>query len=85
MFTRMVEEKAARYGRRFAKVDRWLPSTRTCSKCGVVGDKKPLQVRQWTCACGVTHDRDLNAAINILAAGQAERSNACGGTVRPTA
>lgn len=81
MFTRMVEEKAARHGRYFARVDRWFPSTRICSACGVVSDKKPLQVREWTCECGITHDRDLNTARNILAAGQAERLNACGGAV----
>jgi len=45
---------------------------------------KPLHVRQWTCAaCGTTHDRDVNAAKNILAAGRADKSNACGGSVRP--
>ncbi|MFR9751889.1 RNA-guided endonuclease InsQ/TnpB family protein [Nocardia sp. 004] len=81
MFTRMLEDKAARYGRSFHKVDRWLPSTRRCSVCGVVGDRKPLHVRIWTCGCGTTHDRDLNAAVNILAAGRAERLNACGGAV----
>lgn len=85
MFTRLLEGKAARYGRSFVRVDRWFPSTRLCSACGAVGDKKPLHVREWTYTCGVTHDRDLNAAINILAAGQAERLNACGGTVSPAA
>ncbi|WP_446225752.1 RNA-guided endonuclease InsQ/TnpB family protein [Nocardia sp. IBHARD005] len=85
MFTRMLEEKAARYGRQFSKVDRWFPSTRLCSVCGVVSGKKPLQVREWTCVCGVVHDRDLNAAKNILAAGRAERLNACGGAVSPAA
>ncbi|MFD4460402.1 RNA-guided endonuclease InsQ/TnpB family protein [Nocardia sp. NPDC058480] len=85
MFTSMLEEKAARYGRTFAKVDRWFPSTRLCSECGVVGEKKPLHVREWTCGCGAVHDRDLNAAINILAAGQAERLNVCGGAVSPAA
>ncbi|WP_446223368.1 RNA-guided endonuclease InsQ/TnpB family protein [Nocardia sp. IBHARD005] len=85
MFTRLLAEKAARHGRTFAKVDRWFPSTRLCSACGVVSGKKPLQVREWTCECGAQHDRDLNAALNILAAGQAERLNACGGTVSPAA
>lgn len=74
MFTRMLEEKAARYGRTFGKVDRWFPSTQMCSACGALGGKKPLDVRVWTCICGVTHDRDLNAAKNILAAGRADRS-----------
>lgn len=81
MFARMVEEKAARYGRHFSKVDRFFPSSQTCSTCGRVDGKKPLSVRSWTCLCGATHDRDLNAAINILAAGRAERRNACGETV----
>ncbi|MGW4354413.1 RNA-guided endonuclease InsQ/TnpB family protein [Nocardia sp. NPDC004582] len=81
MFTRMLEEKAARYGRTFVRVDRWFPSTRMCSGCGAIGDKKALHVREWACTCGAIHDRDLNAAINILAAGRAERLNACGGTI----
>jgi putative transposase len=81
MFVRMLEDKAVRHGRAFSKVDRWFPSTRMCSVCGVVGDKKPLHVRTWTCTCGIVHDRDLNAAVNVLAAGRAERLNACGGAV----
>ncbi|MFI1462434.1 RNA-guided endonuclease InsQ/TnpB family protein [Nocardia carnea] len=85
MFTRMLEEKAARRGRRFARVDRWFPSTRMCSACGVVGDSKPLHVREWTCTCGVVHDRDVNAARNVLAAGLAESRNACGEAVSPAA
>ncbi|WP_406236402.1 RNA-guided endonuclease InsQ/TnpB family protein [Nocardia sp. NBC_01009] len=83
MFTCMLEEKAARYGRYFAKVDRFFPSSQLCSECGVIDGKKPLSVRLWRCRCGVVHDRDVNAARNILAAGQAERRNACGARVRP--
>lgn len=83
MFTRLLEEKAARYGRYFAKVDRFFPSSQLCSDCGVFDGKKPLSVRSWTCQCGAIHDRDVNAARNILAAGQAERRNACGARVRP--
>ncbi|MGW5755581.1 RNA-guided endonuclease InsQ/TnpB family protein [Nocardia rhamnosiphila] len=85
MFIRLLEEKAARYGRTFAKVDRWFPSTRLCSVCAALGGKKPLHVRKWTCTCGTVHDRDLNAAENILAAGRAERVNACGRAVSPAA
>ncbi|WP_446224371.1 RNA-guided endonuclease InsQ/TnpB family protein [Nocardia sp. IBHARD005] len=85
MFTRMLEEKANRYGRTFARVDRFFPSTRMCSVCGAIGEKKPLHVREWTCTCGTSHDRDLNAAHNILAAGQVERLIACGGAVSPVA
>ncbi|MFE3444138.1 RNA-guided endonuclease InsQ/TnpB family protein [Nocardia sp. NPDC059180] len=81
VFTRMLEEKANRYGRTFGKVNRWFPSSQMCSVCAAIDGPKPLSVRQWMCACGATHDRDLNAAINILAAGRAERLNACGGTV----
>ncbi|MEU4434179.1 transposase [Nocardia rhamnosiphila] len=85
MFTRMLEEKAHRYGRTFGKVDRFFPSSQLCSACGALDGRKPLHVRVWTCACGAVHDRDVNAAINILAAGRAERLNACGGTVSPAA
>ncbi|NLE81999.1 MAG: transposase [Rhodococcus sp.] len=81
MFTRMLEEKAARYGRTFVKADRWFPSSQLCSTCGRVDGPKPLSVREWTCPCGAVHDRDLNAAKNIHAAGRAEWLNACGGTV----
>ncbi|MEE2057004.1 RNA-guided endonuclease InsQ/TnpB family protein [Rhodococcus artemisiae] len=79
MFTRLLEEKAARYGWVFVKVDRWFPSSQLCSVCGALDGPKPLSVREWTCqGCGVVHDRDVNAARNILAAGRAERRNACG-------
>lgn len=73
-FVAMLEYKCARAGRTFGKVDRWFPSSRTCSTCGQVGDKLPLNVREWTCLCGAHHDRDINAAINILAAGRADSS-----------
>jgi putative transposase len=73
-FVAMVEYKARRHGRTFARVDRWLASTRACSACGAIGAAKPLHVREWTCPCGAVHDRDVNAARNILAAGRAESS-----------
>jgi putative transposase len=83
-FVRLLEEKAERYGRTVMKVSRWLPSSKTCSACAHVMDAMALKVRTWTCpVCGTTHDRDHNAAINILAAGQAERRNACGAGVSP--
>jgi putative transposase len=72
-FVGMVAYEAARHGRVFGKVDRWFPSTRRCSTCGAVGEPRPLHVRAWTCPCGAVHDRDVNAAINILAAGRADR------------
>ncbi|MEV4806561.1 transposase [Nonomuraea sp. NPDC049421] len=84
-FVTMLEYKAARYGRTLVKIDRWFPSSKLCSACGTVAESMPLNVRSWTCPCGTVHDRDVNAANNILAAGRAERRNACGGTVRPAA
>ena len=83
-FVAMLEYKAERYGRSFGKIGRFVPSTGPCSACGVNSGSKPLHVRQWTCpACGTVHDRDLNAAKNILALGRRERLNACGDGVRP--
>jgi putative transposase len=82
-FTNMLEYKAARYGRTFAKVDRFFPSTRRCSDCGRITEKMALNVRAWHCLCGAAHDRDVNAAVNILAAGQADRLNDRGAQVRP--
>lgn len=72
---RMLEYKAAWYGRRILLVDRWLPSTKLCSTpgCAYINAKMPLNVRSWTCPrCRSVHDRDTNAARNILAAGLAE-------------
>ncbi len=81
-FTAMLEYKAARYGRTFGRVGRFFPSTRMCSGCGRINDKMALNVRAWDCPCGSHHDRDVNAAINIRAAGQADL-NARGAHVRP--
>jgi putative transposase len=79
----MLEYKSEAAGRDLVVVDRWFPSSKTCSACGLLLDTLPLQVRDWTCpGCGATHDRDVNAARNILAAGLAV--TACGGGVRPT-
>src|SRR6266566_1239011 len=81
---RCVAEKAAQYGRTFAKVGRFEPTSQMCSACGVKEGPKPLNVREWACAaCGTVHDRDVNAAKNILALGRRERLNACGAGVRP--
>ncbi|MEU4482122.1 transposase [Micromonospora sp. NPDC023966] len=82
-FTAMLEYKADRYGRTFARVDRFFPSTRMCSDCGRINDKMTLNIRAWDCPCGATHDRDVNAAINVLAAGRAESRNDRGAHVRP--
>jgi putative transposase len=81
---RCIEEKAARYGRTFARIGRFEPTSQVCSACGVNDGPKPLTVRIWDCAaCGTVHDRDVNAAKNILALGRRERLNACGTGVRP--
>ena len=81
-FTGMLEYKAARYGRTFGRVDRFFPSTRMCSDCGRINDKMTLDVRAWDCPCGSHHDRDVNAAKNVKAAGQAD-FNDRGAQVRP--
>jgi putative transposase len=79
-----IEEKAARYGRTFARIGRFEPTSQVCSACGVKDGPKPPNVRTWACAaCGIVHDRDVNAARNILALGRRERLNACGTGVRP--
>jgi putative transposase len=71
-FRVMLEYKAARYGRRVIVIDRWFPSSKMCSACGHVLAELSLDVRHWTCpSCGTRHDRDVNAAKNILAAGLA--------------
>jgi len=83
---RLIGEKAQQYGRTFHQVNRFTPTSQTCSACDAQDGPKPLHVRTWRCgACGAVHDRDVNAARNILAAGRAERRNACGGTVSPGA
>ncbi|WP_158801144.1 zinc ribbon domain-containing protein, partial [Streptomyces sp. NRRL S-37] len=70
------------YGREVIAIDRWFPSSRLCSTCGTLRDKMPLNVRTWTCdSCGTTHDRDVNAAKNILAVGLT--ASVCGAGVRP--
>jgi putative transposase len=70
-FIRILEEKAAEHGRTINTVDRYLPSSHTCSKCGVIRETKlMLSEREWSCICGVTHDRDVNAAQVILTVGR---------------
>ncbi|MEV6018444.1 MULTISPECIES: RNA-guided endonuclease TnpB family protein [unclassified Streptomyces] len=80
-FRRMLEYKAAWYGREVVVVDRFFPSSRLCSHCGSIAATMPLSVRTWTCECGTVHDRDVNAAKNLLTAGLAV--TACGAGVRP--
>ncbi|MFF9590102.1 RNA-guided endonuclease InsQ/TnpB family protein, partial [Streptomyces sp. NPDC014646] len=82
-FVKMLEYKAARYGRTFVRIGRFEPTSQVCSQCGVKGGPKPLHVREWECgACGAVLDRDINAAVNVAkAAGLAV--SACGARVRP--
>jgi putative transposase len=81
---RCIEQKAVHHGRTFARIGRFEPTSQVCSACGVKDGPKPLSVREWTCtACGTVHDRDVNAARNILAAGRADSLNACGAGARP--
>ena len=80
-FRSMLEYKCKWYGRELVTVDRFFPSSKTCSCCGRK-KKLSLDMREWTCECGATHDRDTNAAKNILAAGLAVA--ACGADGRPT-
>ena len=73
-FRTLTEAKCEKYGREFKVIDRWEPTTLKCSHCGFKGGKKDLGVsygmlrkREWTCLnCGTFHDRDINAAVNIL-------------------
>jgi len=67
----MLEYKCERYGKQVVAIDRWFPSSKRCHSCGFVVKSMPLSVRTWTCPeCSTEHDRDLNAALNILAVGQ---------------
>jgi len=80
-FRRMVTYKCLRYGKELKTVDRFFPSSKRCHRCGHVVETLPLSTREWDCPeCGAHHDRDENAAINILAAGHAVPAR--GGTVR---
>ena len=87
---RQLAYKCEWYGRELIKIDRWFPSSKRCGNCGHIVDKLPggrgtrpaLNVRDWACPkCGVNHDRDINAAHNILAAGLAV--SVCGANIRP--
>jgi putative transposase len=83
-FVSQLEYKANWYGRTLVKIDKWYPSSKRCFECGHLLNSLPLDVRQWDCPeCGTHHDRDINAANNILAVGLTV--NACGEAVRPGA
>ncbi len=88
-FRRQLEYKCGRAGRDLVVTSRWYPSSKTCSTCGHLLAELNLSIRHWTCpSCGTRHDRDINAAKNIfaagLAAGAGNGADACGGTVRRT-
>ncbi len=79
---RQLAYKCEWYGRELIKIDRWFPSSKRCGNCGHIVGSLPLNIREWECPkCKTTHDRDLNAARNILAAGLAV--SVCGANIRP--
>jgi putative transposase len=79
---RQLEYKAKWYGRDLVKIDRWFPSSKRCGNCGHIVERLPLKIREWNCPeCGIHHDRDINAAQNILAVGHTVA--VCGANVRP--
>ncbi len=84
-FRTLLEGKAEKYGRDFRVISRWEATSQTCSCCGFRGGKLDLSIREWECLnCGSLHDRDVNAAINILVAGgQSETLNGRGGQRNP--
>lgn len=84
--TRTLEAKAAFHDKAVVKINRWYPSSKTCSDCGFIKTSLQLSERTWVCPeCGVTHDRDINAARNILAVGYTVNAHGSGvRAVKPT-
>jgi putative transposase len=81
-FVTFLKYKGNLYGREVIQVDRFYPSSKTCSSCGTIQSSLPLNIREWTCPeCGTTHDRDINAAKNLMALGTSV--TAFGGDIRP--
>jgi putative transposase len=81
-FVRQLQYKSQWCGRELIGIDKWYPSSKRCNDCGYVIAALPLSIREWTCPeCGTIHDRDVNAARNVLAAGLAV--SACGENVSP--
>jgi putative transposase len=79
-FRRQLKYKTAMRGGQVVVADRFFASSKTCSACGHTLDALPLSVREWTCpACGVVHDRDVNAAINLKNMAVSSTVSACGG------
>jgi len=82
-FISFLKYKTTMYGRELLQVDRFYPSSKTCSSCGTIQSSLLLNIREWTCdSCGTTHDRDINAAKNLMALGTSV--TAFGGDVGPT-
>jgi putative transposase len=82
-FVTFLKYKSTMYGRELVQVDRFYPSSKTCSSCGTIQSSLPLNIREWTCdSCGSIHDRDINAAKNLMALGTSV--TAFGGDVGPT-
>ena len=82
-FRTLLSYKTDWYGKRLVVIDRFAPTSKTCSDCGTINQQLALADREWVCeGCGTLHDRDVNAARNILTAGLAV--TACGEDVRPT-
>ena len=78
-FSRQITYKAAMQGVRIVVADRWFPSSKTCSDCGHIHTGLTLKDREWTCdGCGVVHDRDRNAAINLMNMAASSAVTACG-------
>lgn len=76
---RQIEYKAALTGAVVVVADRWFPSSKLCSACGMKTKSLPLHIREWDCAgCGTRHDRDLNAAINLRNLAVSSTVTACG-------
>ena len=81
-FVRQLEYKSQWYGRELVGIDKWFPSSKRCNDCGYVMPSLPLNIREWTCPeCGIVHDRDINAARNVLAVGLTV--SVCGESVSP--
>ncbi|BCJ87488.1 RNA-guided endonuclease InsQ/TnpB family protein [Effusibacillus dendaii] len=83
-FRRQLEYKTAMRGGRVIVADRWFASSKACSDCGTKEEDMPLSIREWTCPeCGTHHDRDLNAARNLMKLAVSSTATACGESVRP--
>ena len=81
-FVSLLKQQAIKYDVIISEIPRFYPSSKTCSSCGVVVEELPLKIRMWTCSsCNTAHDRDFNAAVNILRVGTATLG---GDTVNPT-